>query len=264
MMRLGFYIVLCVVLGSLPVKAQDAGAVEGQSKPLGLQDVLELTVPDEQEDAPDKPQTKAVEQDVAEDSEPSPEPAPSEDALETPKAPVKQQKKQDEPEEPEIEEIEKPVEQPAAPPAKPPVEKAKPKKVSKSVRPKAEPIHVVPPRKPVSKVSNDKASHDKVSNDVPSSKTEPPKSEISIGGAPISEAKALSLAIDSAPPAHDFEVFRQMQGDREIYQVLFKTERGPYEVQVDALNGQILYSDYRDDLGSYPTRAGHLPKKWLQ
>jgi uncharacterized membrane protein YkoI len=77
----------------------------------------------------------------------------------------------------------------------------------------------------------------------------------------ISEGQALSIAIDSAPPSQDFEVFREMQGNIKIYQVLFKTGGGLYEVQIDAQSGDVIYSDYRRDLEHYSTPAGHLPKR---
>lgn len=84
-----------------------------------------------------------------------------------------------------------------------------------------------------------------------------------VDGRPIAQNTALSIAINEAPPSNDFQIYRSFQGDAPIYQILFKTDQGFYEVQIDAFEGQILFSDYRDDLDTYITpKPGHLPKGW--
>lgn len=138
------------------------------------------------------------------------------------------------------------------------------KKTSKPVQAKVDPIHVAPPKKP-QHIPSKKQAAIKTENPVQQQKPDLVQNDRILDNAqPVTRSQALSLAIDSAPPAEDFEIFEQMQGQRQIYQVLFRTENGPYEVQIDVLSGSILYSDYRDDLGSYPAKAGYLPKKWLE
>lgn len=83
-----------------------------------------------------------------------------------------------------------------------------------------------------------------------------------VNNQPIPRNMALSLAINEAPPANDFQIFKNYQGDIPIYQVLFHTDNGFYEVQIDAFEGIIIQSGYRDDLNEHTPKAGYLPRKW--
>lgn len=93
-------------------------------------------------------------------------------------------------------------------------------------------------------------------------KKKPEQKEYVRPSEPISESLALSLAIDEAPPADDFQMYKSYQGQTPIYQVLFRAGGRFYEVQIDAFEGIILYSAYRDDLTQITPKAGHLPNKW--
>ena len=59
-------------------------------------------------------------------------------------------------------------------------------------------------------------------------------------GGVIPQNRAVAIAIDRAPPARDFDVFRRMHGDRRVYAVVFRTDSGPYEVLVDAQSGDVV------------------------
>jgi len=59
-------------------------------------------------------------------------------------------------------------------------------------------------------------------------------------GKTISKNTAIGIAIDYAPPASDFLVQGKMHKDKPVYAVTFKTEKGPYEVLVDAYSGKVI------------------------
>ncbi len=71
----------------------------------------------------------------------------------------------------------------------------------------------------------------------------------------ISKERALSLALEIAPPSHEYEV-----SDRgDVYVVFFKTEGGAFEVLVDRNTGEVLsYKSLEKVQKSLP--PGHLPK----
>lgn len=59
-------------------------------------------------------------------------------------------------------------------------------------------------------------------------------------GEPIPRNEAIAIAIRNAPPARDFRVRQVMFGDRPVYAVIFRTERGESEIIVDAFTGDVV------------------------
>ena len=60
----------------------------------------------------------------------------------------------------------------------------------------------------------------------------------------IPEALAISAAIQHAPPSSDFRVLRRVHDNIPVYAVVFKTDKEPYTVLVDARNGKVIKSGY--------------------
>lgn len=56
----------------------------------------------------------------------------------------------------------------------------------------------------------------------------------------ISKNRAVSIAIDHAPPSSDFQVFRKMMDGRRVYEIVFKTDGGDVPVIVDAASGDVI------------------------
>lgn len=132
--------------------------------------------------------------------------------------------------------VQKPAKKPAPKPAaKPAVKKAK---VMKRVP--------LPGRKPVRDVAvGEGASVPDVG--APLAPSQP--------DAGISKERALSIALEKAPPAREFEV--NERGD--VYAVLFKTEDGAQEVIVDRYTGEILSSKSLEAVGN-SVPPGYLPR----
>ena len=65
-------------------------------------------------------------------------------------------------------------------------------------------------------------------------------SSVSAPGAVISQNEAVGIAISHAPPARDFKVFRAMHDNSPVYAIVFKTDKGDFEVLVDAYTGNVV------------------------
>lgn len=158
-----------------------------------------------------------------------------------------------------VESAQSPVFQPQAAKDAQPVESAPQVVEEVEAKPAPEPA---PPPKPKVKKAAPPPPQKAEAKAVAKPQKKPQQKEYVKPSEPISESLALSLAIDEAPPADDFQVYKNYQGQIPIYQVLFRTGGRFYEVQIDAFEGIILYSDYRDDLTQFTPKAGHLPSKW--
>ena len=78
-------------------------------------------------------------------------------------------------------------------------------------------------------------------------------------GAVITRAKAISIALDYAPPSSDVEVFLSEFEGQQAYAVLFKVEQGVHEVLIHSVSGEVLVSRKREAYGQ-SAKPGHLPQ----
>ena len=125
----------------------------------------------------------------------------------------------------------------------------------------------LPDRKPpvpagfqVSKPSASVAKPNQTSPELEPEVEQPQQQNLSVAGV-ITRDQALSIALDAAPPSRDVEIREQvLESGDAVYAVLFKTERGVYEVLVGRVSGEI-YSAKMLRASRVPAKPGHLPAR---
>ncbi len=116
----------------------------------------------------------------------------------------------------------------ATPPAKPVADKKSPAIKESSVK-----LPPLPGRKPAMMAKAAAIAAPAVPYVAP-----PPESAQAAGV--IGKNRAVAIALSHAPPASNYKVAGRMEGDRRVYAVTFRTEKGAHEVLVDAESGDIL------------------------
>lgn len=123
---------------------------------------------------------------------------------------------------------------------------AKPKEILENKNPEPAPVAresmgrviATEPAKATSKnkkVKAKKGKKEKAVEDVIAAPAEPSRPR-----GPLTADEALRIALDVAPPARGYEIFRRDYNGRPAYMVTFKTENGPHDVLIDSRTGDVL------------------------